>query len=288
MKRKILNLRNFKKIQKFINKFSLNSFSNKKKVLNYMKFFELQYLLKKISEDKLKSKHEIHLRNVKDESKPYDYELSDLCRLHWIILKRKVFNALEFGSGYSTVFMSDAMLILKNYFRDVKNIRCEKKFHVYSMEESRHFLKLTKKRLTKKLSANVNLTHSKIDTINYQGKFASKYRNLPNISPDFIYLDGPSLYFTNKKFMNFSFKNISRFPMSADILFIEYFLEPGTFVLVDGRTANARFLKNFLTQKWKYKHDIASDCHYLELIEKPLGKYNKNKLSFCLGKKNLR
>ena len=67
MKRKILNLRNFKKIQKFINKFSLNSFSNKKKVLNYMKFFELQYLLKKISEDKLKSKHEIHLRNVKDD-----------------------------------------------------------------------------------------------------------------------------------------------------------------------------------------------------------------------------
>ena len=74
--------------------------------------------------------------------------------------------------------------------------------------------------------------------------------------------------------------------MSLDEVFfevfkvIEYFLEPGTFVLVDGRTANARFLKNFLTQKWKYKHDIASDCHYLELIEKPLGKYNKNKLSF--------
>ena len=71
-------------------------------------------------------------------------------------------------------------------------------------------------------------------------------------------------------------------PMSADILRFEFFLEPGTLILVDGRTANARFLKSYLRRGWNYKHDSIGDVHYFELNEDPLGKYNKLKLEFCL------
>ena len=73
--------------------------------------------------------------------------------------------------------------------------------------------------------------------------------------------------------------------MSADILRFEFFLEPGTLILIDGRTANARFLKAYLRRNWAYLHDPAGDIHYFELQEEPLGPFNKAKLDFCLNGK---
>ena len=219
------------------------------------------------------------------KKKPIIYELPDLCRLHWLVLSRKVFNTLEIGSGFSTIFIADAKYILKKYFKKVENIRCEKQFHIYAIGENKHFLNITKKRIPKNLLNYISLIFNKVDIINYQGRFALKHRNLPNISPDLIYLDGPSLYSAKKKFMGFAFNNISRVPMSADILFFEFFLEPGTFILIDGRGANAEFLKNFLKRNWKYFYDKKGDCHYFELIEKPWGEWNRRKLKFCLGDK---
>ncbi len=286
MKRKILEFKNFKPITKFLKKFSLKSFVNKNKIQFYMNFFELDYLLQAIPEDKIKNKNEGYLIQVKNnEKKPIIYELPDLCRLHWLVLSRKVFNTLEIGSGFSTIFIADAKYILKKYFKKVENIRCEKQFHIYSVGENKHFLNITKKRIPGNLSNYISLIFNKVDIINYQGTFALKHRNLPNISPDLIYLDGPSLYSAKKKFMGFTFNNISRVPMSADILFFEFFLEPGTFILVDGRGANAEFLKNFLKRNWKYFYDKKGDCHYFELMEKPWGEWNKKKLKFCLGDK---
>jgi hypothetical protein len=72
-------------------------------------------------------------------------------------------------------------------------------------------------------------------------------------------------------------------PMSADILRFEFFLEPGTLILVDGRTQNARFLKAYLKRNWAYQHDPIGDIHYFELQENALGPYNKRKMDFCLG-----
>ncbi len=286
MKRKILEFKNFKPITKFLKKFSLKSFVNKNKIQFYMNFFELDYLLQAIPEDKIKNKNEGYLIQVKNnEKKPIVYELPDLCRLHWLVLSRKVFNTLEIGSGFSTIFIADAKYILKKYFKKVENIRCEKQFHIYSVGENKHFLNITKKRIPKNLSNYISLIFNKVDIINYQGTFALKHRNLPNISPDLIYLDGPSLYSAKKKFMGFAFNNISRVPMSADILFFEFFLQPGTFILIDGRGANAEFLKNFLKRNWKYFYDKKGDCHYFELLEKPWGKWNRRKLKFCLGDK---
>ena len=286
MTRKVLKYNNFKPITKFLKKFNLRSFVNKKKIHSYMNFFELDYLLKEIPDDRIKNKNPKYLIQVKNnEKKPLPYELPDLCRLHWLVLARKVFNTLEIGSGFSTVFIADAKYILKNYFGRVENIRCDKQFHIYSVGENKHFLNVTKKRISKKLKSHISLIFNKVNIINYQGKFALKHENLPNISPDLIYLDGPSLYSVKKKFMGFSFNNISRVPMSADILFFEFFLEPGTFIVIDGRGANAKFLRSFLKRNWKYYYDKKGDCHYFELIEKPWGEWNNKKLNFCLKEK---
>tara|TARA_B100001142_G_C14344265_1_gene659275 strand:+ start:2180 stop:3055 length:876 start_codon:yes stop_codon:yes gene_type:complete len=281
LKKKIFKNKDFKKILFFLKKFTLKSFENPKKTDLYMRFFELKPLLKRIPEDYIKSKVKDHLRTVsKIESKPFVAESSDLCRLHWTVLSGKIINTLEFGSGFSTVFIADAKFILNYYFKDLKNMRYEKMFHVYSVEEDKNYLKTTQKRIPDYLKKHVSLSYDKIDVITYKERFASKYRNLPNISPDLIYLDAPSIYFTKKTFKGFSFLPINRVPMSADVLFIEYFLEPGTKIIVDGRTANANFLKDHFNRNWKYRHDFKGDCHYFELIDTPWGKYNIDKLNF--------
>ena len=283
--RRIYKFKSFNKIQKFINKFAIESFNKKHKVISYLNFFELQNLTKELSADKIKNKISDYLLNVdKKNRKPLAFDLNDLCRLHWIVLSRKALNILEFGSGFSTVFIADSCFILNKFFKNIKKLRVKKKFHIYSLEESKKFINITKKRLSSDLIKHVTLIKSKNKITDYQGKYASKCLNIPNISPDLIYLDGPSQYFTKKNFNGFNFNNISRFPMSADLLFLEYFFEPRTFIIVDGRTSNARFLKDHFKRNWKYIHDLQGDCHYFELMEKPLGIYNKLKLKFCLGK----
>ena len=71
--------------------------------------------------------------------------------------------------------------------------------------------------------------------------------------------------------------------MSADILTFEHFLTPGTLLLVDGRTANARFLKANFQRSWEYVHDEVADIHTFELKEPPLGPYNRAHIEYCLG-----
>ena len=69
-----------------------------------------------------------------------------------------------------------------------------------------------------------------------------------------------------------------------DILAIEHFLCPGTLIVVDGRTANARFIKTNLQRDWDYWHSKEYDQHFFELKEKPLGVFNQRQVDFCLGK----
>ena len=95
MTRKVLKYNNFKPITKFLKKFNLRSFVNKKKIHSYMNFFELDYLLKEIPDDRIKNKNPKYLIQVKNnEKKPLPYELPDLCRLHWLVLARKVWPKL--------------------------------------------------------------------------------------------------------------------------------------------------------------------------------------------------
>jgi len=62
--------------------------------------------------------------------------------------------------------------------------------------------------------------------------------------------------------------------MAGDLLLMEPILLPGTFVLIDGRTNNARFLKNNLKRDYQITWDQEGDVTTFELTEERLGKYN--------------
>lgn len=276
----------FQAIDDSLKKFSLTCFHDPKRVEEYVELFSLRALCKTLEADRIASTSCAFEKSVSAcEEKPFEPEYSDLCRLHWLALSRKVINALEFGSGYSTAVLADAMRILGKYFGEwAKNsIRCENPFHVHAVEEEQRFLEITRLRLGSKLQTFATVSRSSVDILIHDNRIASVYSKLPNISPDFIYLDGPSQFATTQEINGFSFNSKARMPMSADILRVEFFLEPGTLILVDGRTANARFLKSYLRRNWAYLHDPIGDIHYFELQEEPLGPFNKLKLEFCLN-----
>ena len=69
-------------------------------------------------------------------------------------------------------------------------------------------------------------------------------------------------------------------PMVSDILKFEYFYTPGTIIVCDGRTANAKFLKDHFKRNWKYINVQKNDQHIFWLVDPVLGKYNNLQLKF--------
>jgi hypothetical protein len=217
---------------------------------------------------------------------PKSPEWDDLVRLHKIVRSRKVTTVLEFGCGYSTVIFADAIQKNQQEFGDFvsSNLRRSNPFEVHSVDDMAKYIKITKSRLPKNLKSCVKFTKSEVLMTTFAGRICTEYSNLPNISPDFIYLDAPSQDSANGEISGISTRHPDRLPMSCDLLKIEHFLLPGTIVLVDGRTANARVLRANFQRNWLYQHDVLNESHVFELVEAPLGRYNKAQIEFCLGK----
>ena len=117
-----------------------------------------------------------------------------------------------------------------------------------------------------------------MDTFN--GRICTSFNKIPNINPDFIYLDGPDQFNIKGDINGISTRHKDMMPMVSDIIKIEYFLTPGTIIIFDGRAANAKFLKDHLKRNWIYKNDQLNDQHIFYLKDPPLGKYNKLQLKF--------
>ena len=278
---------NFKNIKDKLSKFTIYDFSNKKKINEYCELFSIKAICKSINFDENgTSSDNVLFGSDPKNTAPYVIQYDELCRLHYLCLTRKVLNTLEFGSGFSTAVMADAKKILSNHFGSwaKDNLRVSQPFHVYAVEEEQRFLEITNERLHGDLSPFATVSRSSVELGTYDNHYATYFSKIPNISPDLILLDGPGQFSTTKEINGFNLNDMSRMPMAADILKFEFFLEPGTLIVVDGRTANARFLKAYLRMNWVHHHDVDGDIHLFELQEPPLGKFNDKKLKFCLNK----
>ena len=222
--------------------------------------------------------------NVNPNNKePYSPEFDDLIRLHFLIKNRKATTILEYGVGYSSVVMADA--ILQNSLdRTFPNLRCSNLFELHSIDTSEEYINVTKKLIPKQLSSVINLHFSDITMSEFNGRICTLFDNHPNLSPDIIYVDGPDQFSPIGDIRGISTRHSDRMPMVADILSMEHFLCPGTLIIFDGRTANARFVKTNLQRNWSYLYVEEFDQHFFELLEPPLGEHNKKKINYCLGK----
>lgn len=265
---------------------NLKSFFNG--IGKYSSFFDKNNLQNAFSESDISNKY--FKKKIYDPyysvnpklDKPFNAELDDLIRLYHLITTRKVTTILEFGIGKSTSIFEFALNINKKNADNsiLKKMRRTNLFECYSVDNSKKWIERYKKNNKTK---NVHLIYSEVITSTFNGKVCTFYNNLPNICPDFIYLDGPDQFSAKNQVRGISTRHPDRLPMSADILSLEHFLLPGTLIVVDGRTANARFLASNLQRNWSYCHFKNYDQHIFELSESPLGIFNRRQIDYCLG-----
>ena len=217
-----------------------------------------------------------------DETEPYPAELDDLIRLHYLVITRKVTTILEFGVGKSTVVFNHALdANRKRYGKFVSdNLRRSNPFECHTVDTGAEWLDEVR---TKFDTPNVKYYLAQCEVATFGDRICTFYDPLPNVCPDLIYLDAPDQYSPRGDVRGMSTSHKDRFPMAGDILAFEHFLLPGTLIVVDGRTANARFLRLNLQRDWTYSHSVEFDQHYFELTEEPLGVYNRRQIDFCLG-----
>ena len=145
---------------------------------------------------------------------------------------------LEIGAGKSTLVISDAIQKNKIEFGDyVKaNLRKNNPFELHSVETSDYWAKEVEKTIPSNLKEICTIHISKCRMNIFNSRVCTSFDNLPNICPDFIYLDGPDQYSVEGDIDGITTSHPDRMPMVSDILRIEPFLLPGTVILVDGRT----------------------------------------------------
>jgi hypothetical protein len=213
---------------------------------------------------------------------PLSPEFDDLTRLHFITRNRRVTTVMEFGLGKSSSVFADALRLNKENYNEfvVNNLRRAHPFELYSIDNSEKWINSCKTEMPAGLKQFVTFHFSEVEMTTFNDRACTMYQILPNICPDLIYLDGPEQFNVLGNIRGISTNTVDRLPMAADILLIEPFLLPGTLIIVDGRTANARFLLNNLQRNWEYCHLEEEDIHAFELIETPLGKINALQIEF--------
>ncbi len=227
---------------------------------------------------------ELSKDNKKDLSSPSSKNLLkpnliDLYFLYNLILKSKRITSLEFGCGYSSEIIALALNENKiKYQKKIKNLRRSHPFKNFVVDNQKKYIKILKKR-TKYLK-NIVVSYSKCLVDIVKNSYTIRYDKLPLISPDFIYIDGPSQDKIKNTKYHFNINDKDLMPIISDILLIEYYLIPGTIILIDGRGANAQFLLNNLKRKWKYKYFKYYDMHYFQLVAKSIGPINDLQLRF--------
>lgn len=250
-----------------------------KKTIDYIKKNNLD---KVVPFENFKTEESLYYAVGKAQNEIFMPEWDDLVFYHSICVKRNVINVLEFGSGYSSLIMADALLQNKKRLYKVvsENIRKENPFVVYSVEDNKDYAELLNKKA--KLD-NLNVVYSPTYVTSINHKICTLFETLPNVCPDLILLDGPGQFSARGDINGIHTRSVERVPMAADILTFEHFLLPGTIIVVDGRTANVRFLKCNLQRGWSHIYIKDKDMHLLELKEKPLGPFNQKQIEICLG-----
>jgi hypothetical protein len=229
-----------------------------------------------------KHKHSNYYNVNPNIQEAFPAELDDLIRLHYLITSRKVTTILEFGVGKSTVVFDHALKFNRKQHLDFvsKNLRRSNPYECFSIDNNQKWIDACKD-IAK--TDTVKYHYSECSVSKFNGKICTYFDKLPNICPDLIYIDGPDQFSPIGDVRGINTNHPDRLPMAADILSIEHFLLPGTLIVVDGRTANARFLNTNLQRDWSYFHSEKYDQHFFELTETPLGIYNKKQIDFCLG-----
>lgn len=168
--------------------------------------------------------------------------------LYRCVRARKPRCVLEFGSGFSTSILAYAL------WENQRESAMDGGM-LYSVETDPHWLEVTRRYLPSHLQHLCQLWLTDLEVVEYQGTSVFRHVKLPEIVPDFLYLDGPGLI------------DGKTTKISADLLDLEESFPPTFYMVVDGRWPCVRFLREHLKRRYIFKHSETLRRSTFELIE---------------------
>lgn len=147
---------------------------------------------------------------------------AELFRLYRDMRERRPKVVFEFGSGRSTIVIGSSLA--QNGHGTLYSMEADARWH----QANAQYLADTA----------TQVIHSPISVEKRCGERVVLHSIIPDIAPDYIYIDGPSFPAGIK--------------VAADLLDLEERLRPGCLVVIDGRKPNAEFLRKHLKRNWRY------------------------------------
>jgi hypothetical protein len=228
--------------------------------------------LQELYNNEVSSEPDVNLKLSQDTA--YKPDIKDLESLADICCNTLRTTVLEFGVGWSSLVFSKCLQANENEIGSLHNYRRNNPYEVHSVDTSKKYISIAQERI-KDLS-NIYFHHSECFMTEFNGRISTQYENLPLVSPDLIYIDAPHQFEAKGEVNGWSTRHNDMMPMICDVLKIEHFLTPKTIIVIDGRAANARFIKSNLQRDWDYKYCKDRDQHFFVLEEEPLGKYSQS------------
>lgn len=150
-------------------------------------------------------------------------QYADWWFMYNFIKKRKPALVFEFGSGITSFMIAQAM-------------KENGTGHCYSFESEEYWAKENSNFMPRELRKYCEIRHSPVAVTERDGIPVFKYTGVPELKPDFVYLDGPALNERVKSTVN---------PLDLDF----------SYMIVDGRGDNVEFLKERL-KGYKFRHSV--------------------------------
>ncbi|MBA3347677.1 MAG: class I SAM-dependent methyltransferase [Actinobacteria bacterium] len=164
-------------------------------------------------------------------------DLADLWYLYAVVRDRRPETILEFGSGCSTAVLAAA-------------VRENGVGHIWSLDADEGWAGVTAGSLPAELRNFVTVVHTPVveEDRDVPGWL---HRDVPDVSPDFLYLDSPPL--TSERAVAFD-------PVDLEARFV-----PGFAMVIDGRHRNATYLREHLQRRYRVSKMTAR--YLFELVD---------------------
>lgn len=180
----------------------------------------------------------------------------DLANLHRIIRRLRPTVVIEFGCGFSSLAMGHAL--------KMNAAQTGKKGKLHVVEAVEKWADNVRGKLAD-LSDFIEIRHSQPKSLLLGAQVCHVYADLPNVRPDFIYLDGPDVKDVKGSINGLTAAGL-QYACAADPCLYEWGLYPGFQMLVDGRYANVEFLKQNLKREYRVTSSALHNNTLFELI----------------------
>lgn len=156
---------------------------------------------------------------------------SDLWAIYSQVRARKPKVLLEFGSGCSTIIYAQAL---------AENATEGAPGFLHSLDADTHWGQVTIDSMPEHLRQYCQITLTERVEADLDGTPVWRFADVPDLTPDFIYLDGPALTPERRA--------------AIDVLDMEERFPAGFRLLVDGRSFNRALLEKYFKRRYERQH----------------------------------